>query len=174
MYKLTISTVLLALSTTNYADCDRAITRTAPDSRYELLNNNEVKDLQTGLIWQRCRLGQKWRGTSCTGTPTLYNWKNALQAAKKAENKGNAWRVPNIKELQSLIDYACKNPVFNETYFPNTQKEDGYWSSTTYASDPDYVWVLYGDGTYGEFSTKAYTQKAYTHDYFLRLVRSGG
>ena len=164
MHKLIISTLLLALSTTNYAACNSAITRTAPDSRYQLLNSDtEVKDTQTGLIWQRCSLGQTWSDTSsCTGTATTYNWTNALQTAK---NMGNGWRVPNIKELDSLIEQACYSPSINETYFPNTQS-NWYWSSSPVANRSSYAWVVYF--SYGYFGNGSQYGYAY-----VRLVRSG-
>ncbi len=137
MYKLTVCTLLLTLSATSYADCNSAITRTAPDNRYELLNNNtEVKDLQTGLIWQRCSLGKTWNGTSCTGTAVDYNWKNALQTA---QNMGNGWRVPNIKELESLMEYACDSSI-NETVFPQTLGQ--YLSSSPVAEDGRFAWIF--------------------------------
>ncbi len=164
MYKLIISTLLLALSTTNYAACKSVITRTAPDSRYELLNSNtEVKDTQTGLIWQRCSLGQTWSGTNCTGTAGTYNWTNALQTAK---NIGNGWRVPNINELGSLIELACASPSINETYFPNT-KSFSYLSSSTLAASTDYAWIVYfAQGNYNGFPKNNYNG-------YVRLVRSG-
>ena len=165
MHKLIISTLLLALSTTNYAACNSAITRTAPDSRYELLNSNtEVKDTQTGLIWQRCSLGQTWSGTSCTGTAATYNWTNALQTAK---NMGNGWRVPNIKELDSLIEQACYSPSINETYFPNTVNSY-YWSSSPVPYDSYTAWIVhFGNG----YDSSVYPYKA--NNTYVRLVRSG-
>ena len=163
MHKLIISTLLLALSTTNYAACNSAITRTAPDSRYQLLNSDtEVKDTQTGLIWQRCSLGQTWSGTSCTGTAATYNWTNALQTAK---NMGNGWRVPNIKELDSLIEQACGKAI-NETYFPNTENSP-YWSSSPAADDSNHAWFV--NFSYG--GNASYPSK--TISYYVRLVRSG-
>ena len=165
MHKLIISTLLLALSTTNYAACNSAITRTAPDSRYELLNSNtEVKDTQTGLIWQRCSLGQTWSGTSCTGTAATYNWTNALQTAK---NMGNGWRVPNIKELDSLIEQACYSPSINETYFPNTVNSY-YWSSSPVAFNSNYAWIIFF--SFGNDSYYYYDKNA---NFYVRLVRSG-
>ena len=99
---------LLALTSYSHAACNPNMTATAPNSRYNLLNNGtEVKDVQTGLIWQRCSLGQMWNGTTCTGTAATYNWTNALQTAV---NMGSGWRVPNIKEPDSLIEQACYNP----------------------------------------------------------------
>lgn len=107
--------------------CHSNITHSAPDSRYRLLNNDtEVQDGQTGLIWQRCSLGQTWSGNTCTGTATGYTWGNAMQTPKIT---GNGWRVPNVKELKSLVEVACNNAI-NETYFPVTSSNAGYWSST--------------------------------------------
>ena len=156
MYKLIIATLLLMLSSTNYAACNSSIIRTAPDSRYELLNSNtEVKDKKTGLIWQRCSLGQTWNGTGCISDAVRYQWVDALQAAK---NIGGGWRVPNIKELDSLIEQACYSPSINEVIFPNTQS-GSYWSSSPFT----------GVGfTYGSVSGSGF----YDAYLYVRLVRS--
>ena len=171
MYKLIIATLLLMLSSTNYAACNSSIIRTAPDSRYELLNSNtEVKDKKTGLIWQRCSLGQTWDGTGCISDALTPYWinnpfplqiNNILQTVK---NMGNGWRVPNIKELDSLIEQACYSPSINEVIFPNTPS-GGYWSSSAYAADGQYVWVV--EFTYGSNGIGAKAGRAY-----VRPVRS--
>ena len=171
MYKLIIATLLLTLSSMNYATCNSSIIQTAPASRYELLNSNtEVKDKKTGLIWQRCSLGQTWSGTSCISDPVTYYWintpfplqiDNILQTVK---NMGNGWRVPNIKELDSLIEQACYSPSINEVIFPNTPS-GGYWSSSPAADDGQYVWVV--GFTYGSNHSGAKAGRAY-----VRLVRS--
>jgi hypothetical protein len=165
MYNLIIATLLLMLSSTNYAACNSAITRTAPDSRYELLNSNtEVKDKQTGLIWQRCSLGQTWSGTSCTksGAVIFYNWANALQTAK---NMGGGWRVPNIRELASLIEQACYSPSINDVFFPNTFTVAHYRSSSPRLNGSGWAWVVSFDS--GSDITKR------NYEYLpVRLVRS--
>nr|MBP8021904.1 hypothetical protein [Limnohabitans sp.] len=40
---------------------------TRPDSRYEAVDDKgaQVKDLDTGLVWQRCVHGQQWDGKTC-------------------------------------------------------------------------------------------------------------
>jgi hypothetical protein len=167
MYKLLITTLLLTVSSTNYADCNKSLTRTAPDNRYELLNNNtEVKDKETGLIWQRCSLGQTWSGTSCTGRTTEYGREAALQAAKKI---GSGWRMPNVKELRSLVEFACYSPAINEVFFPNTQHGESrlwlYWSSSLNAYNDGDKWVVdFSDGGEGRVD--------YINYGLVRLVRS--
>lgn len=126
-------------SQVNAQTCNDSITKTAPDSRYEVLaGGSEVKDSQTGLIWQRCTLGQTWDGTTCSGTASTHNWSQALSQAK---NLGNGYRLPNIKELISLVEEACYSPAINESIFPNSQS-GGYWS----ASPRAYTFVENGNG----------------------------
>ena len=154
--------LLLAISHSHAQTCNANIVRTAPDSRYELLNNGtEVKDTQTSLIWQRCSLGQTWNGSSCTGTAAIYNWTNALQTAA---NMGNGWRLPNIKELSSLVERACYNASINETYFPNTMR-DWYWSSSPVAFNSNAAWFVSFNAGGGSGYHKGYNS-------YVRLVRS--
>lgn len=164
MQKVLLAILLAYLSGMSYAACNTSnIIPTAPNSRYQLLNNNsEVKDLKTNLIWQRCSLGQTWVDGSCTGMATIYTWPNALKAA---QDIGGGWRLPNIKELQSLVERACYNLSINETIFPNTKSED-YWSSSPVAYGGSYAWVVSfynGNGNYDGFKSSFG---------YVRLVRS--
>ena len=162
--KLSTMSLLAAMSAYSHASCNSNITHTAPDSQYELLNNNtEVKDKQTGLIWQRCNLGQTWIDTSCAGSVFSYSWDGALQTAK---SMGNGWRVPNIKELLSLVEEACTKPSINEVLFPGTINM-GYWTSSPVSKDGygGLAWLVdFGDGI-----TFAYVKYG---GYYVRLVRS--
>ena len=162
MHKLTLATLMALTTTLSHGQtCNPNIAREAPDSRYQLLNGDtEVKDSQTGLIWQRCSLGQTWSGTSCTGTAATYNWVNTLQTAK---NMGNDWRVPNVKELDSLVEEACYDAAINETYFPNTV--GSYWSSSPVAYASGYAWIVDLDNGNNYNVPKSY-------DNYVRLVRS--
>lgn len=163
MQKVLLAMVLASLSGMSYAACNTSnIISTAPNSRYQLLNNNtEVKDLKTNLIWQRCSLGQTWSGVSCTGTATTHTWQNAMQAS---QNIGGGWRLPNIKELQSLVERACYNPSINETIFPNTVSQS-YWSSSPVAGSSGSAWIVYFYYGYDYYGGKNY-------NYTVRLVRS--
>lgn len=127
MQNFLLTVLLTILCSMGYASCNSSIAPTAPSSRYQLLNNDtEVKDLKTNLIWQRCSVGQTWSGSSCAGAASKYTWQNALQLGQSMTAD---WRLPNIKELQSLVEKACSRPSINQTIFPNTSS-DNYWSSS--------------------------------------------
>ena len=165
MYKVSLTAALLALSVAAQAQtCNTAITRKAPDSRYTVqAGGAEVQDTQTGLIWQRCSLGQSWNGATCAGSAGVYTWQSALQAAR---DLGNGWRVPNSKELQSLVEEACYSPAINETLFPATVVNSYYWASSPFAGNGNYAWLVdfgYGDTYYDNKSASDY----------VRVVRSG-
>ena len=62
------------------------------------------------------------------------------------EHKGTkgSWRLPNINELEHLVDCAAHNPALpKEVSFERLRS--GYWSSTTSAFEPDWAWALYLD-----------------------------
>jgi hypothetical protein len=95
-----------------------------------------VLDRFTGLLWHAPALHGN-------GTTT---WQAALDLAKglnrrRAFGYGN-WRLPNIRELDSLIDPGAHSPAI----FPDNPLEtlgDGYWSSTTSVTNAAYGWVVY-------------------------------
>lgn len=129
--------ILLLASETAYTQtCDTSTLEAAtPDSRFEVLGN-EVYDLQTGLSWQRCSVGQSWDGSGCSGSPITYIWSDALSLAT------DGWRLPNIKELMSIVELACAFPAINLTVFPDTPRK-GYWSSSPYASHSSFAWNVH-------------------------------
>jgi len=71
---------------------------------------------------------------------------DALTACKNLVKSGNNdWKCPNIKELQSIVDYGRQSPAIDPV-FANCQS-DYYWSSSLYVPDPDYAWfVNFNDG----------------------------
>jgi len=114
-------------SVVNAQTCNPNMAISKPNAQYSIsADGAEVTDLKTGLIWQRCAVGMSWDGSTCSGTSTPHNWEDALAYA--ATQTG--WRLPNLKELHSLVERSCANPAINETAFPNTP-----------ATDNDFFWV---------------------------------
>ena len=105
-------------------------------------NGNEtITDNCTNLMWQKCSRGLS--GASCvTGTVVTNYWADALSYCEGLNFAGQTdWRLPNIKELQSIVNYQNINPAINTTYFPATQS-DYYWSGATREGYPAYAWSV--------------------------------
>ena len=75
------------------------------------------------------------------------DWEAALAYAENSTVAGyNDWRLPNIKELQSIVDYTKSpsasdpnllGPAIDTNYFDITTLEDG---TTAYSPDYGYFW----------------------------------
>lgn len=124
--------------------CSSSIDPTAPMSRYTVHDDGTVTDDATGLRWQRCPAGftlddggtpLDYTDDACdsSGTETL-DWQGALQAAQSQNSGGafNDWRLPNVKELMSLVERQCAAPAVNMSIFPDMPPSARLWSSTTY------------------------------------------
>ncbi len=131
----------------------------APGDRFEY-SGHLVSDLSTGLMWLRSAMGSK----------DVLNWPASLIEVQRLNaNRTHGyddWRLPNIRELESLVALDQHSPSLPESHpFQNIGK--GYWSSTTSVYDSSYAWVLYtDDGNVGVgFKVKA--------DFSVWPVRSG-
>lgn len=143
--------------------CDERIKSSAPTYRYQINADATVLDLRTNLIWQRCAVGTVLddNGTSTVYTDdrcvadaaseTEFGWQDALDFAENLNSDGGFagaadWRVPNVKELLSLVERQCISPAINSTVFPDTTTNRSFWSSTTHTSADAYV-LRFRDGT---------------------------
>jgi hypothetical protein len=110
-------------------------------------SNGTINDVITDLVWQKCSKGQIYSNGECTGSATSGTWESALSYCENFFLGGRSdWRLPNINELKSLVDFSKYNPAINATYFPNTVSVY-YWSATTYAGITTYAWgVYFGSG----------------------------
>ncbi len=119
--------------------------------------NGTVTDHKTGLIWQK-------------GEPGYMTWQSALNYCENLNLANNSdWRLPNIKELESLTDDTRYNPAIDTNFFPNAHASN-YWSSATFAANPRNAWyVNFGYG-YVDYSYKG----SYVYYYYcVRCVRAG-
>jgi hypothetical protein len=73
-------------------------------------------------------------------------WQQALDAVKHLNAicwQGiKTWRLPNINELESLVDFTTHAPALPLSH-PFSELQEGYWSSTTSYFETDWAWVLY-------------------------------
>lgn len=143
------------------------IAATNPMARFAQHGNGTMTDKATGLMWQRCLIGQE--GANCSsGAAKSFSWAQALiyptQKTPQSMLAGyQDWRLPNIRELASLVELQCGNPAINLTLFPNNGAGH-LWSSSPYRFYDHYAWFLdFNDGIfiYGDRQDKK----------FVRLVR---
>jgi hypothetical protein len=114
-----------------------------------------IADNITGLIWQKVQ------------SPNTLTWEEALIYASGLSLAGKSdWRVPNVKEIQSLNDAKLFKPSFNKNYFINVLSGN-FWSSTTLVNAPAKAWDINVD--YGIVS---YNEKTFKEN--VLCVRGGG
>jgi hypothetical protein len=148
-------------------------------SVYQTNPDGTVTDTTTGLIWDRCSLGLS--GANCDASVAQrFTWIDALReisARNSANHLGfSDWRLPNTKELQSLVRTNTV-PTFDTITFPNTplgQTQVGnvleinnYWASTTASANARHAWLT----NFAQGGNSPYLFK--TEAYFVRLVRGG-
>lgn len=119
--------------------CTKINDLTKSQIKYQTLANGDVKDTSTGLIWRACPLGMNYDTNTqkCTGSATSYTWEKALQAASNLD-ASLKWRVPNVKELTSILELNCQRKnilpdVFNhDVLYKGVSFHFGgnFWSST--------------------------------------------
>jgi Protein of unknown function (DUF1566) len=175
MYRnLLAGVIILAMQATAFnavADCTAGnpnafVIETTPTSAFTDHGNGTVTHSLTGLMWKRCVQGLS--GADCaTGTATEMHWSAALAAAVTDTTAGyNDWRLPNKKELESLVEFCGFSPSINQTLFP-AALGSGFWSGSTYARDPAQAWeVGFDDGHTGANNKSSFS-------FNVRLVRGG-
>ena len=101
-----------------------------------------VHDNVTGLIWQGCSAGQN--GIDCaTGDIVDMDWSSALSYCENLGWGGySSWRLPNIKELYSIVDEKFTNPAISLSSYPLTLPDSYYWSSSSNMILPTESWML--------------------------------
>ena len=127
-----------------------------PTPRFTDNGDGTVTDNLTGLIWLKnadCFGSRLW-ATALTDANGLANGACGLSDGSSAGN----WRLPNVRELQSLVDYGRYDPALPSGH-PFTDVQSGnYWSGSTYANITSYAWHVYPSrgNVVAESKTKTY------------------
>ncbi len=144
-----------------------------------------ITDRNTGLMWEK-KLADgglhDWGRTyvwSGDGTEeTVWDWLDDVNAEDGTGFAGHDdWRIPNAKELQSIIDYQLDSPSIHPIFSaPCTEgcsgtacsctKPDIYWSSGSVVSSPTSAWFV-------DFIIGGVSASGKTDPFFVRAVRGG-
>ena len=95
-----------------------------------------VTNTDTGLMWEL-----KTDDGGNRDEDSVYTWGKALSYCENLTLAGyDDWRLPNVNELHSIVDYSTYGPSINTTFFHNTVSSS-YWSSTT-TGNPYDAWFV--------------------------------
>lgn len=155
----------VSYATGDDGDLKRGASCPIPSLRFTDNKNGTVTDSLTGLIWTK--------NANAFGKRT---WADALNDANNLKSgdygltdnsKAGDWRLPNVQELASLVDFGRWIPALPEGHpFTDVQSKE-YWSSTTSLANSTYAW--YNHFATGNLSTKAKTWLGY----YVWCVRGG-
>lgn len=123
-----------------------------------------ITDEATGRMWLQADSGSYDTGyTNSYADAGSLSWTQALSWCEGLDEAGYTdWRLPNAKELQSIVDYSRSlsttgspaiDPLFDTTLLPNGINSSGetnypyYWASTTHLDGPasSAVYVAFGE-----------------------------
>ena len=119
------------------------------------LEANTVKDNHTGLEWQ----------DNSDAKTIKRDWQGAKEYCQELTLAGfSDWRLPTIKELQSIVDIKRYKPAIKKTFKYVTTSAYPYWSSSEDVSAINYAWRV-------SFYTGSINHASKSNEYFVRCVR---
>lgn len=119
-------------------DAELLIGRSLPNPRFEQ-DGGLVFDRYTDLIWPQIQVFDY-----------PVRWLEGLQLIEDLNNENylsrKDWRMPNRRELRSLIWHGAKKPALPPDHPFSGLKQTWYWTSTTSAMVPGYAWYIHLEG----------------------------
>ena len=141
--------------------------------RYVDNRNGTITDNTTGLMWVKdpslCDVVNPYPNAWAlsAGVPKPTTWANAITNCEALDYAGYTdWRLPNIKELSSIIDFSKINPAIDPMFINSFTLY--YWSSTTFANSANEAYV--GGFSDGMMNTGIKTNAS---TFYVRPVRGG-
>jgi hypothetical protein len=164
--------------------------RTGAPLRYRDNGDGTITDLTTGLMWEKkcaaCEelhdVGSLYAWSGDGEAQTIWDWLGRVNAEDGHGYAGHSdWRIPNITELLSIIDYGKSDPTVNEAFHSEacedncpdqTQTDcsctdsDEYWTSTTFPDFPAHAYAVF-------FRLGLVNDRVKTRTLRVRAVRGG-
>lgn len=140
------------------------------DGRFLDNKDGTVTDNCTGLMWQKETADTTGDGKIDAEDAVL--WCEALEYCENLNFRGHDdWRLPNVRELQSIVDYELVNPSIDPVF---GALQNTYWSSTSGPSYPGSAFIVnFQVGSVSDGVTpNGGGNKRYV-TFYVRAVRSG-
>jgi hypothetical protein len=112
-----------------------------------------ITDNNTGLTWEKKSLDGTIHDEN-----TIYTWTDAVAVHVSGLNAlafgGHSdWRLPNVRELQSILNYESFGPAVSAVFHTgcvagcaisacSCTASSNYWSSTSFSPDPAFAWFV--------------------------------
>lgn len=132
-----------------------------------------ITDNATGLIWEKLgNLDGSLNLSDPHDADNTHTWLDAFQKVADLNTANfaghNDWRLPNVNELQTLVDHGTFSPAVSAAFnsADSFTQSPFYWSSTTLAPDPDFAWGVF-------FFTGGVGNDFKEMPNFVRAVRGG-
>lgn len=100
---------------------------------------------KSGFIVTCTDTSLEWQDDNNASDPSKRkNWQNAINHCESLELDGkDDWRLPNINELKSIIDYTRYGPAINSAF--KDTATGYYWTSTSFAPSSNGAWGVHFD-----------------------------
>jgi hypothetical protein len=124
----------------------------ASEGRFVDNGDGTVTDNCTGLMWQKDTADTNGDGQRTSSD--IVGWCRALEHSENLSFAGHDdWRLPNVRELQSIVDYGRVYPKIDDRVFGRESIQLNYWSSSSSAGSPHLAWqVLFNGGHFVTFT----------------------
>lgn len=141
--KTILFAMTLLLSTAALSDvvCNNienaAVPASTPLEDFILHEDGTATHQPTNLMWSRCPVGQSWQNGVCLSSfAEPLRWAAALDAAALSSVGGyDDWRLPDAKELTTIVEYRCHFPAINREVFRG-DTAGRFWTSSPALSSP--------------------------------------
>ena len=123
-------------------------------SQFTVNGDGTVSDNSTGLMWQQ------------EDDSVFRTWEKAISYCENLvlpPSKYSDWRLPDIKELRTIVAKGKYNPSIDSKAFPNT-KSSNYWSSREVNNALAWYMSFYDGAENNDFKIT---------EFYVRCVRGG-
>lgn len=146
--------------------CDDSKNLARDSSRFDVNNNGTVTDIESGLTWQRCAVGQRWQGGACVGEAKPLTWNEARALIKPGQERQHgqaAWRIPKLTEIAGIADIRCRSPRIDLSIFPGTLAKP-YWTANNTPGGREQAFTL-------SFGPEGVSRTPKSEKHYVRLVQ---